>query len=133
MITDGLSSKAVTEHAVATLAALIDGFDPSWTVAPPVLVTQAWVAIGDWIGQVLGAKTVLVLGGGVALVWIVGALRNPVSSAIFGRFTAADTASQEFVQFSAVVCVVSLAIRLALAELIVFGALRFGHKLRRLS
>lgn len=63
VIADGLSSKAVAEHAVPTLAALIASFDPAWTVAPPVLVTQARVAIGDWVGQALGAKTVLVLVG----------------------------------------------------------------------
>jgi ethanolamine ammonia-lyase small subunit len=33
------------------------------TIAPPVVVTQARVAIGDWIGQRLGVDTVLVLIG----------------------------------------------------------------------
>lgn len=63
VIADGLSSKAVSEHAVPTLEALLADFDPSWTVAPPVVVTQARVAIGDWIGEALGARTVVVLVG----------------------------------------------------------------------
>jgi ethanolamine ammonia-lyase small subunit len=63
VVADGLSSMAVSEHAVAMAAALLDALDPSLTVAPPVLVTQARVAVGDWIGQAMNLGTVLVLIG----------------------------------------------------------------------
>lgn len=62
VIADGLSSKAVAEHAVAQASALVEALD-GLTIAPPVVVTQARVAIGDWIGQRLGVDTVLVLIG----------------------------------------------------------------------
>jgi ethanolamine ammonia-lyase small subunit len=63
VVADGLSSKAVSEHAVAMAAALLDALDPDLSVAPPVLVTQARVAVGDWIGQAMNLGTVLVLIG----------------------------------------------------------------------
>jgi ethanolamine ammonia-lyase small subunit len=63
VVADGLSSKAVSEHAVAALEALVAALDPALTVAPPVLVTQARVAVGDAIGQAMGVRTVLVLVG----------------------------------------------------------------------
>lgn len=62
VIADGLSSRAVSEHAldqVRALQAALAGF----SIAPPVVVTQARVAVGDWIGQALGVETVLVLVG----------------------------------------------------------------------
>lgn len=63
VIADGLSSKAVSDHAVAMTAALVAGLDRAWSVAPPVLVTQARVAVGDWVGQAMGLGAVLVLIG----------------------------------------------------------------------
>ncbi len=63
VIADGLSSKAVSEHAVAMAAALLAAFDPELTVAPPVVITQARVAAGDAIGQAMGLGAVLVLIG----------------------------------------------------------------------
>lgn len=63
VIGDGLSSRAVNEHAVAMAGALLEAFGDELKVAPPVLVTQARVAIGDEIGQKLGAATVIVLIG----------------------------------------------------------------------
>ncbi|MFT4110466.1 ethanolamine ammonia-lyase subunit EutC [Propionicimonas sp.] len=63
VVADGLSSKAVSEHAVAMLEALVQALDADLTVGPPVLVTQARVAVGDAIGQAMGVRTVLVLVG----------------------------------------------------------------------
>jgi ethanolamine ammonia-lyase small subunit len=63
VIADGLSSKAVSDHAVPMLAALVAGLEPGLSVAPPVVVTQARVAVADVIGQAMGLGTVLVLIG----------------------------------------------------------------------
>lgn len=63
VIADGLSSRAISDHGVATLAAIVAGLDPALSVAPPVLVTQARVGVADWIGQAMELGTVLVLIG----------------------------------------------------------------------
>ena len=63
VVADGLSSKAVSDHAVAMVAALVAALPPELSMAPPVLVSQARVAIGDWIGQAMGVGTMLVLIG----------------------------------------------------------------------
>lgn len=63
VIADGLSSRAVQEHAVPLLAALTARLDGSWSVGPVVLAEQSRVALGDEIGAVLGAELVLVLIG----------------------------------------------------------------------
>ncbi len=63
VVADGLSSKAVADHAVNLLRALVADLVPEFTVAPPVLVTQARVAIGDRIGQALGVETLILLIG----------------------------------------------------------------------
>lgn len=62
VIADGLSSRAVSDHAlnqVRALQAALAGV----SIAPPVVVTQARVAVGDAIGQALGVDAVLVLVG----------------------------------------------------------------------
>ncbi|NUQ29363.1 MAG: ethanolamine ammonia-lyase subunit EutC [Acidobacteriaceae bacterium] len=62
IVADGLSALAVERHAVETLAALLPML-AEWTLAPIVLLTQARVAVGDEIGEALGAKCSLVLIG----------------------------------------------------------------------
>lgn len=62
VIADGLSSRAVADHALAQCRALVAALD-GLSIAPPVVATQARVAIGDGIGQALGVRTVLVLIG----------------------------------------------------------------------
>lgn len=62
VIADGLSARAVQDHAAATLLAAVQRL-PGWHVAPAVLATQARVAIGDDIGERLGARFVVVLVG----------------------------------------------------------------------
>lgn len=62
VIGDGLSSRAVANHAVPMMRELVNSL-ADLTLAPPVVVTQARVAVGDWIGRRMGVRTVLVLIG----------------------------------------------------------------------
>lgn len=67
VIVDGLSSRAVQLNTAPFLAALCTelALDTrcDWTLSPPCIVEQGRVAIGDEIGQLLGASVVLVLVG----------------------------------------------------------------------
>jgi ethanolamine ammonia-lyase small subunit len=62
VIADGLSPRAVHEHAVGVATALLERL-AGWSVAPLVLATQARVALGDEIGAALGVRAVVVLIG----------------------------------------------------------------------
>jgi ethanolamine ammonia-lyase small subunit len=62
VITDGLSARAVHDHAAAVLLATLEQL-PGWSVAPVVLATQGRVALGDEIAERLGAALVVVLLG----------------------------------------------------------------------
>jgi ethanolamine ammonia-lyase small subunit len=62
IIADGLSALAVHRHAKELLTRLLPLLD-SWKLAPLIVATQARVAIGDDIGEQLGAKLALVLIG----------------------------------------------------------------------
>jgi ethanolamine ammonia-lyase small subunit len=64
VIADGLSAQAVAAHALP----LIDKAMPtlrrdSWRIGPAAVVTQGRVAIGDEIGEILGAALVCILIG----------------------------------------------------------------------
>lgn len=63
VLADGLSAEAVQRHAVPLLEALLPELDAGTSVAPPVIATQARVALGDHIGAALRARLVLVLIG----------------------------------------------------------------------
>lgn len=63
VVADGLSSRAVSDHAPAMVSAIREAIGTEFSIAPPVLVTQARVALGDWIGQALGVESVVVLIG----------------------------------------------------------------------
>jgi ethanolamine ammonia-lyase small subunit len=63
VIGDGLSSRAVQEHAVPLVDALAARLDGTLTIGPVVLAEQARVALGDEIGVLLGAELVLMLIG----------------------------------------------------------------------
>ncbi|SUA43699.1 Ethanolamine ammonia-lyase light chain [Nocardia africana] len=63
VLADGLSPRALATHGPDLLAALVDELAPHYALAPPVIATQARVAIGDHVGATLGARTVLVLIG----------------------------------------------------------------------
>lgn len=67
VVADGLSSRAVQDHAAPLIKALIAQLQSDasndWSIAPLTLVQQGRVAVGDDIGELLHAKTVLVLIG----------------------------------------------------------------------
>ena len=61
VVADGLSALAIHRHAVPMLEAILPRLD--WRIAPVAIVEQGRVAIGDEIGEVLGAKLAVVLIG----------------------------------------------------------------------
>jgi ethanolamine ammonia-lyase small subunit len=64
VITDGLSARAVERHARPLLAALLPQLQTNgWRIAPPTIVRQGRVAIGDAVAQLLRARAVVVLIG----------------------------------------------------------------------
>jgi ethanolamine ammonia-lyase small subunit len=64
VIADGLSARAVAQNAPPLLQALHARLAAeSWLPAPPVIVEQGRVAVGDEVGELLGAKIVVVLIG----------------------------------------------------------------------
>lgn len=63
VLADGLSPRALTDHGAGLLAALASELGDRYTLAPPVIATQARVALGDHIGEALGVRTVLVIIG----------------------------------------------------------------------
>ncbi|MEU2335107.1 ethanolamine ammonia-lyase subunit EutC [Streptomyces sp. NPDC013172] len=62
VVADGLSSRAVHEHAAAVLRATAARL-ADWRIAPVVLAEQARVALGDDIAHAMGAALVVVLVG----------------------------------------------------------------------
>ena len=62
VLADGLSARAVHAHAVPLLRDLLPLLE-GWVVGPPVIARQARVALGDEVGERLGARLVLVLLG----------------------------------------------------------------------
>lgn len=64
VIADGLSALAVAQNAAPLLQALHTLLAPeAWTCAPLAVVEQGRVAVGDEVGELLGAKIVIVLIG----------------------------------------------------------------------
>jgi ethanolamine ammonia-lyase small subunit len=64
VIADGLSARAAQSHAVPVLALALPTLDAEgWRIAPPVIVQQGRVAIGDAIATALGATALVVLIG----------------------------------------------------------------------
>lgn len=64
VVADGLSALAVHRHTLPFLTRLEEQMgDDSWSSAPVILVEQGRVAIGDEIGQLLGAKMLVMLIG----------------------------------------------------------------------
>ncbi len=62
IVADGLSATAVHSHAAPLVVALIDRLS-GWRIAPVILARQGRVALGDAIGERLGADCALVLIG----------------------------------------------------------------------
>lgn len=64
VIADGLSARAVQHQSVPVVAALSERFlQRGWSMAPVCVVEQGRVAIGDGIGELMGARLCLVLIG----------------------------------------------------------------------
>ncbi|MDZ3824917.1 MULTISPECIES: ethanolamine ammonia-lyase subunit EutC [Pseudomonas] len=64
VVADGLSALAVHRHTLPFLTRLEEQMSADgWSAAPVVLVEQGRVAVGDEIGQLLGAKMVVMLIG----------------------------------------------------------------------
>jgi ethanolamine ammonia-lyase small subunit len=64
VIADGLSALAIEQNAAPFLRALMQKLLPEqWTLAPIAIVRQGRVAIGDEVGELLGARMVVVLIG----------------------------------------------------------------------
>ncbi len=63
MIADGLSALAAQCHAVPLLCAVRERLPEGWTMAPVVVAEQSRVALGDEIGELLGARQVVMLIG----------------------------------------------------------------------
>lgn len=62
-IEDGLSAVAIQRHAVPLLAALREISHERWSNVPVVIALQGRVALGDEIGERLGARLVVVMIG----------------------------------------------------------------------
>jgi ethanolamine ammonia-lyase small subunit len=63
IIGDGLSSMAVERHAVPLLAAIRERKPDGWERFPVVIASQCRVALGDEIGELAGARLVVMLIG----------------------------------------------------------------------
>ncbi len=61
VVCDGLSARAVTDHAVPMVRALVDAL--AGAAVSVVVATQARVALGDHVAEALGADAVVVLIG----------------------------------------------------------------------
>ncbi|WP_405177247.1 ethanolamine ammonia-lyase subunit EutC [Nocardia sp. NBC_01377] len=63
VLADGLSPRALTDHGPSMLAALLRELAQRYSIAAPVIATQARVALGDHIAEAMGVSTVVVLIG----------------------------------------------------------------------
>ena len=64
VIADGLSALAIEQNVLPFLRCLAARLAlEEWTIAPPAVVLQGRVAVGDEVGELLGARAVLVLVG----------------------------------------------------------------------
>ncbi|TLG77758.1 ethanolamine ammonia-lyase subunit EutC [Methylocystis sp. B8] len=64
VIAEGLSARAIDRHAIPLLEKTLHSLDrTSWKIAPIILAEQGRVALGDDIGETLGARLVAVLIG----------------------------------------------------------------------
>jgi ethanolamine ammonia-lyase small subunit len=63
VLADGLSPRALVDHGVGLLTALVATLGGSYSIAPPVIATQARVALGDHIAERMGVRTLIVVIG----------------------------------------------------------------------
>ncbi len=109
IVADGLSAHAVGRHAAAVVTACLERL-PEHADAPIMMVEQGRVAIGDEIGEILGAKLCLVLIGerpglsvadslGLYLTWaprlgVQDSARNCISNIHADGLSASEAAAQ---------------------------------------
>jgi len=111
VVVDGLSALAIEKNAAPLLACLRTRLaTESWSLAPLCVVQQGRVAVGDEVGQLLGAKAVVVLIGerpglsspdsmGLYLTWmprvgLTDACRNCISNVRPAGLTYEDAAAK---------------------------------------
>jgi ethanolamine ammonia-lyase small subunit len=63
VLADGLSPRALTDHGVGLFTAVVSTLSERYSIAAPVIATQARVALGDHIGERLGVQTLIVIIG----------------------------------------------------------------------
>ena len=63
VVGDGLSALGIQRHAAPLLAAIRTALGGQLTLSPPVLVSQARVAVADVVGEQLGARMVAMIVG----------------------------------------------------------------------
>ncbi len=63
VIADGLSALAAQRHGVPLLCAVRERLPQGWTMAPVVVAEQSRVALGDEVGERIGARQVVMLIG----------------------------------------------------------------------
>jgi ethanolamine ammonia-lyase small subunit len=63
VLADGLSPRALTDHGVGLFTELVSAMSQRYSIAAPVIATQARVALGDHIGERMGVQTLIVIIG----------------------------------------------------------------------
>ena len=63
ILADGLSPRALMDHGEQLLSALVTVLGERYSIAPPVIATNARVALGDHIAAAMGVQTAIVLIG----------------------------------------------------------------------
>jgi ethanolamine ammonia-lyase small subunit len=63
VLADGLSPRALTDHGVGLFTELASAISQRYSIAAPVIATQARVALGDHIGERMGVQTLIVIIG----------------------------------------------------------------------
>jgi ethanolamine ammonia-lyase small subunit len=63
VLADGLSPRALADHGVGLFTAVVSTLSERYSIAAPVIATQARVALGDRIGERMGVQTLIVIIG----------------------------------------------------------------------
>jgi ethanolamine ammonia-lyase small subunit len=63
VLADGLSPRALVDHGEGLLRALVAILGETYSIAAPVIATQARVALGDHIGEQMGVRTLIMVIG----------------------------------------------------------------------
>jgi ethanolamine ammonia-lyase small subunit len=63
VLADGLSPRALVDHGTGLLTALVATLGERYSIAAPVIATQARVALGDHVGSRMGVRTLIVVIG----------------------------------------------------------------------